>query len=60
MSLRLGICGTGMFADYFIPLFCAHPEVDTVVLCDLDDEKLRAKAEQFNISRTCPSLDELC
>ena len=60
MAMRVGICGTGAFADCFIPLFKAHPEVREVVLCDLDAAKVRAKAERFAIARTCPSLDELC
>ena len=60
MSIRLGICGAGAFATGFIPLFKAHPLVDEVVLADLDEEKLKAKAEQFEIKRTCRSLDELC
>ena len=60
MSVRVGICGAGAFADSFIPLFRAHPAVREVILCDLDAEKLRSKAERFGISKTCPSLDELC
>jgi predicted dehydrogenase len=60
MGLRIGICGTGAFADCFIPLFKAHPEVGQVVLCDLDAGKLQAKATQHGLSTTCPSLDELC
>jgi len=60
MSIRLGICGVGSFADCFIPLFRAHPLVKDVTLCDLDAAKLKAKAEQFRIAKTCPSLAELC
>jgi len=60
MRIQVGICGTGEFADYFIPLFKVHPQVSRVVLCDLDKKKLQDKAEKFGISETCPSLDELC
>ena len=60
MGIRLGVCGTGSFADCFIPLFEAHPEVDGVVLCDLDADKLQGKSERFGIPDTCGSLDELC
>jgi predicted dehydrogenase len=59
MGIEVGICGVGAFADCFIPLFKAHPLVDRVVLCDLNTEKLQAKAAQFGISDTCPSLDRL-
>ncbi len=60
MAMRVGICGTGAFADCFIPLFKAHPEVSHLVLCDLDAEKLREKSQRFGVAATCPSLDELC
>lgn len=60
MGLKIGICGTGAFADNFIPLFKAHPEVSKVILADLDEKKLKEKSEKWGISATCPSLDELC
>ena len=59
-KLQVGICGTGAFADNFIPLFKAHPLVGGVVLCDLDAAKLAAKAERFGVRDTLRSLDELC
>ena len=60
MGITIGICGTGAFATCFIPLFKAHPDVDNVVLCDLNDELLRQKSAQFDVPDTCPSLDALC
>ena len=60
MALRVGIVGTGAFAQAFIPLFKAHPLVDQVVLCDLDAEKLSRAAARFGIRDTSPSLDALC
>ncbi len=60
MGIRVGMCGTGAFADCFIPLFKAHPDVENVVLCDLDAEKLAAKCEKFGVPDSSPSLDDLC
>ena len=60
MGMQVGVCGTGAFAKSFIPLFKAHPDVDRVVLCDLDAEKLKEQSERFEIPDTCPSLDLLC
>lgn len=60
MGIRIGVCGTGAFADCFIPLFKAHPDVENVVLCDLDAVKLKTKCEKFGISDSSPSLDDLC
>jgi len=60
MGIRVGICGTGAFADNFIPLFKAHPQVEQVILADLDPVKLAEKARRFDIKDTLPSLDALC
>lgn len=60
MGIRVGMCGVGSFARNFIPLFKHHPDVDQVILCDLDAEKLAEKSAKFDIPDTCPSLDELC
>lgn len=60
MSIKVGVCGTGSFADCFIPLIKAHPEVSKVILSDLDQLKLKEKAKKWDIKDTCPSLEELC
>lgn len=60
MSLHLGIVGTGAFAQHFITLFKAHPNVDRITLCDLDADKLQQNAEKHGITNTSPSLDHLC
>ncbi|MCC2685517.1 MAG: oxidoreductase domain protein [Paenibacillaceae bacterium] len=58
--LKVGIVGTGTFAQAFIPLFQAHPLVEEVVLSDLDEEKLAGSARKFGIKTTFPSLDDVC
>ena len=60
MGLQVGIVGTGAFSQSFIPLFKAHPQVERVVLCDLEEEKRTAAAARFQIRDTSPSLDALC
>ena len=59
MGLKIGVCGTGTFAQCFIPIIKAHPLVERVVLCDLSPEKLTASAERYGIKDTCPSLEKL-
>lgn len=59
MGIKVGVCGTGVFAQCFIPLIKAHPLVDKVILCDLAPEKLSASAARYGIAETCPSLDKL-
>jgi len=59
VGVKIGMVGTGGFAQCFIPLFKAHPSVDEIVLCDLIPEKLRAAAAKFGVHRTSPSLDDV-
>jgi len=60
MGIRLGIVGVGAFAQHFITLYNAHPNVDQVVLCDHDADKLQTNVEKHGITETSPSLDDLC
>jgi predicted dehydrogenase len=60
MGIRLGIVGVGAFAQHFITLYNAHPDVDQVILCDHDAEKLQTNVEKHGITQTSPSLDDLC
>jgi len=60
MAVKIGICGTGSFAQSFIPLFKAHPLVQDMVLCDREADKLKDCCERFDIPSASPSLDELC
>jgi predicted dehydrogenase len=59
MGLKIGVCGTGTFAQCFIPLLKHHPLVSHLVLCDLDPAKLARSATEHGADGTCPSLDEL-
>ncbi len=58
--MKLGIVGTGSFAQSFIPLFKAHPLVEQITLCDLDGEKLAQNAAKHGIKDTSPALEKLC
>ena len=58
--MKLGIVGTGAFAQHFITLFKAHPGVEQVILCDLDPEKLKTNAEKHELPDTSASLEALC
>ena len=60
MGITIGMCGVGVFAECFIPLFKAHPEVDHVILSDLDPEKLQPSQGSSALPDTRPSLDDLC
>lgn len=60
MGLTIGVCGTGLFAGSFIPLFQAHPAVDQVCIAELIPERRAEMAQRFGIARTYASLEDLC
>jgi predicted dehydrogenase len=61
MGIKVGICGAaGGFSAAFIPLFQAHPDVDEVYISDLLTDKMAEQAAKFGVTKTFPSLDELC
>jgi predicted dehydrogenase len=60
MGLKVGICGAGVFARAFVPLFMAHPGVESVAVADIVRDKAQKFAADFGIDRVYQSLTELC
>ena len=58
MGIKVGVVGCGSFSKSFIRLFQAHPYVEKVVLCDLDESKLKERERRPGL-RIFPSLDRL-
>jgi predicted dehydrogenase len=59
MGIKVGVVGCGSFSKSFIRLFQAHPYVEKVVLCDLDESKLKERGAETGITDFSPSLDRL-
>jgi Predicted dehydrogenases and related proteins len=59
VGLKIGICGVGMFAPSFIPLFKAHPGVAEVVVTDIRPERAENAARRFGVRRIGASLEDL-
>ena len=57
MKLHIAVIGCGEFAQSFVPLFQAHPQVESVCVCDIIPEKAQAYAEKFGVP-VCPSFEE--
>ncbi len=60
MGITIGIVGAGEFADKFIPLFQAHPDVDDVRLAELVPQRCAELAALHRITKTYASSEELC
>ncbi|MBE7092905.1 MAG: Gfo/Idh/MocA family oxidoreductase [Clostridiales bacterium] len=48
-ELHVAIIGCGDFAKHFVPLFLAHPTVDSLKVCDIDEKRAREYAKTFNV-----------
>jgi len=60
MTISVGMVGLGMFGPSFIQSYKSHPDVHRLALCDLREDRLAKCAEQFEISETYSSLDDIC
>lgn len=48
-QLRIAVIGCGRFARNFVPLFCKHPAVASVCVCDVIPERAAEYAETFGV-----------
>ena len=55
MGIKLGLMGLGAFGRAFAPLFANHPLVDSVGLCDLEEDRMKAIYENPLIA---PKVDK--
>ncbi len=66
MGIKLGLVGLGSFGRAFAPLFANHPLVDSIGLCDTEEERCRWVWEDPRITPkvdmkcVTTSLDEMC
>ena len=55
--INVAVIGCGSFAQCFVPLFQAHPTVDKVFVCDLDNAKAENYKERFGTD-IIPTFEE--
>lgn len=59
MVLQTGLIGCGMWGKTHAIAYRAHPHAKLIAVCDLDQEKARALANEFDISKVYRSPEEL-
>ena len=57
--MKIGIVGLGQFSDDFVRLFNLHPDVEEVVVADLDESKVKQSMEKHNIKRGFSSFEDI-
>jgi predicted dehydrogenase len=58
--IKIGIVGTGNFAQWFIPLFKAHPGVSSVSIAEVLPDRRQEIAAKYRIEETYESHEALC
>ncbi len=58
-KVRIGIIGAGIIAQAHLERYQSIPEAEVVALCDIDEAKLTAKADQFNVPRRFTNIGKL-
>ena len=49
-KIRVAVVGLGFGAE-FVPIYLAHPDVESVALCDADSERLHQATGKFGIKQ---------
>lgn len=57
--MKIGIVGLGFFSDDFVRLFNIHPDVEEVVVADLDAERVKESMKKHHLKRGFGSFEEM-
>ncbi len=57
-SIRIAVVGLG-FGAKFVPIYLDHPDVASVAICDLDEERLHCTGERYGIRRRFRNVEEV-
>lgn len=59
MGIKIGVVGLGSFSDDFVGLFQMHPDVEEVVVADLDEGRVKESMAKYGSQRGFCSYEEL-
>lgn len=58
-KVRLGVVGTGIWGKMHVRAYLQHASADLVAICDLDEQRAKQVAEEFNIPNYYSNVDEM-
>jgi predicted dehydrogenase len=56
---KIGVIGAGSISDAHLQAYAANPDVEIYAICDLNEERAKAKAAQYGASRVYTDYREL-
>ena len=57
-KVHIAVVGLGFGAE-FVPIYLDHPDVESVVICDSNPERLERTADKFAVKRCFDDVDEV-
>jgi predicted dehydrogenase len=57
--LKIGVIGVGSISEYHIKPYMKNPEAEVVALCDLNEERLKTKGQEFGAEHLYTDYREL-
>jgi predicted dehydrogenase len=57
-KLNVAVVGLGFGAE-FVPIYMEHPDVNSVTICDINDERLQTVADRFGINDKFNDITEV-
>jgi len=60
VGVKVCLVGLGQFGSQFVALYRDHPLVDRLAVCDMDEAKLAAAAQQNGLTECYRTLDDVC
>lgn len=58
-QFRIAIIGAGVWGDTHAAIYREHPMVDPVAICDKNEQRARALAEKYGLSKVYTDVDDL-
>ncbi len=58
-KLKIGIIGAGAISEFHLSGYLNNPEVEVCIICDVNENTAKARAEQFGIQKYCCDHQEI-
>jgi predicted dehydrogenase len=58
-KINCAIIGVGIWGENHIKVYKSHPKVDSLVICDMNEEKVKAMAKKYNIENYYVDYNEM-
>lgn len=58
-KIKVAVIGTGSISNEHIQAYLKNPEVELYAFCDINEERVKAMAEKYGVTRTFTDMNEM-